>query len=109
MEFGSALFLLSFLLCLGIVGVKVYNVMWLGKFYGFRLAVLGFLAYFVFWLVGFVSYLGDFENLVMLPLFKLSNWFILLNVGLFLAELIMLIKDVGLKRVESYKSKQGGE
>jgi len=98
------LFLVQFLIIIGIILIKVYNMMSVGQFYDIKLGFILFIGFFLAWLVGMIITLVYPQELLFLQLWKLENYLIVLNVVFLMFEIIIAIKDNTTKPIESYKS-----
>ena len=84
----------SFLVILGVIGCKAYNIYRMGNYYSWAGIVGGFVLYFVAWLMLFVC-LGAYpEKLVYFVMFQMANWLMLFNVILSLAEIFYQYKNL---------------
>jgi hypothetical protein len=89
MNINEIFFLLAFFGMIAIIFLKLYNVFSLGKFYNIKIAVLSFAGYFIFWLLSFVVFVTNPEITLYNILYNFGTFFILFNLGLFIAEIIM--------------------
>lgn len=96
---------MQFILYIGITLAKVYNLMSYfesnkkvrdiskenekGSFFDLKIGFILFMLLLIAWGVGFVVFLLDPEEFLYLMLFRFETWFLLLNVCVFLAEIIL--------------------
>lgn len=95
MEMLEFVFLLQFLVCIGVVLWKVYNTMSpKEQKYDIRMAFLLFFIYFLSYGVGFVVFMLDLTNNFYRLMFQLETWIILLNVLFIMVELFQYISVI---------------
>ena len=107
MNLYDAFFVLAFLSCIGIVGLKVYNALrlYLEKpIYDLPGSVLGFVGYFVAWIICMVVTMLEPNTLLYSSLLYLTNWLIIVNVMLFIVELFLVMRDSAQTGIKPYKS-----
>lgn len=102
----DVLFIMGFLAMLGIIGTKLYNVLTLGQTYDWKIAVILFVGYFIFWLVDFIVFMIEPTKTIYMLLFNFSTWLIIMNVLFFIIELFLIMKTLVSPIISSYKSIQ---
>jgi hypothetical protein len=80
MNFAELIFMTQFLIVIGILLFKTWNVFNLGKTYSVSVAWLLFASFFLFYGIGFFTMLTNFNNATFRVLFNLESWLVLLNV-----------------------------
>lgn len=103
MSFYDTLFILQFLAVITLLGLKLYNLMSVGEFYDFKIAVLTFIGYFLAWGVGLIVIMVNPTEVIYFQLLKIETWFILLIVVSFIAEVFYYLKDVVVQPRQAYK------
>lgn len=97
------IFLVQFIIVICILLVKLYNVLSglsnlkkenTDKKYNMQWAFILFIAYFISYFIGFVTYMQRVEELAYLAMFNLETGFILLNVLFFIIEILMYVSLV---------------
>lgn len=95
---------------IAITGVKMFNVMHKGKLYDKTYVWAGFIGFWVFYLLQFITTMavivnGAEETIILnAVLLKFANFFILVNVCFFIAEILFNLGWIGVEGIESYKS-----
>lgn len=108
MELYAALFIIGFLVCIGILLFKMYNVLNMCTVYSWPVAIILFIGYFLSWFVCFVVLMQDVEQLIYSTLLYLLNWLIIINVMLFIAETFLGLKglSIGGGEIKAYRSRE---
>lgn len=97
----SMVFMLQFIVAIGIVGVEFYNLMRVGTFYGIRTIFLLFVGFFVCYVVGFVVMILGFDEMLYVQLFNLERFFVLLHMLFFICSILI---KLGVKAMEAMNS-----
>jgi hypothetical protein len=108
MNIYNILFILHLLAVLLITGLKIYNVMRKAEWYGKPFIFILFGGYLVSWLIGFAvlsTQATASTNLLYSILFRISTFLLIINVVLFIAELLLTFGTVSNEKIEPYKSK----
>lgn len=103
MNIYDIMFMLQFLILVGITIVKLYSVMKQATLYNFKTSIVLFIVYLVAWLVGLVALMYYPEKLIYRTLFTLGSWLMVLNVVFFVIELFYSISKTAVKPIEAYK------
>lgn len=98
MNVYEVLFLLQFLMVIGVLVLKTVNVCSLGTFLSLKYVFLSFVGYFLGWFIALVVMLANPETIVYIVFFKLESGLILLVVAFFVAELFLSMKNTVLRK-----------
>jgi len=99
------LFIVQLLALIVISILKLYNLMNSGEWYDFKISILLFIGFFLFWAIGFVVLNLDHNSgLIYAVIFRIENFLLLLNVLFFITEIIFLVRDSLKKSIKAYKS-----
>jgi len=90
-DFIDVMFLLSFLVIVGIIFAKFYNLLSKTEWYDIRMTWLLFGAFLFFYGVGMFSFLSDPENILFSVLFTLESLFVTLVFILTVVEQFMYL------------------
>jgi hypothetical protein len=77
-----------------------------GRSYDWKYCVITFVAYFIFWVVGFVVITNQPSTTIYTSLFNLENWFISVYVLFFIIEIFYIIRDTSTGLIGSHNSKE---
>jgi hypothetical protein len=102
----DVLFILQFIVCIILIFIKLHNVMNSGKDYDWKYSVITFIAFFIFWAVGFVVITNQPMITIYTSLLNLENWFIGVYVLFFVIELFYIVRDTGTSLIGSHNSKE---
>lgn len=100
------IFLAVFVSLLVVLVAEVYNIFTLGKLFSFKTAIMLFSSYFIPWLILFVMFLAEPEEIIFLTLFQLSNLFMVVHVFFFIVEALFLLVNIGDDVGKAYNSKE---
>jgi len=106
MNIYEIMFLLQFLVIMGLLLAKLYNVMSKGEKFDLKISFIMFIAYFLFYLVGLIVFLANPEEIIYISLFTLESWLIILNVLFFIIELFLNSANIAITPVKSYNAKE---
>lgn len=106
MNIHDALFFMQFFIIIGILLYKMYNVMNLGQTYSMKAVWILFIGFFLAYALGMVILLLNPEKLIYVALFKLSTWFIVLNVGFLIIEIFYYFSSRTMQRVQPYNARE---
>jgi len=109
MDIYGFMFLLQFLVAIGLVGYKIWSIMSINqkkeknkllpefeqKDTSLKIPFITFIAYFIVWLVGFIVFLAEPEELIYSQLIKLENLGIGLITLLFMVEVFLTLAAKG--------------
>jgi len=85
----DAFFILQFLIVIGIMLYKLYNVMSFGEVADIKIVWVTFVVYLISYVIGFIAFLNNPEIMLYLMLFRLETWFLLFTVILLISELLI--------------------
>lgn len=107
MELYEVAFLLFFLGGMGLLALKLFNVVRCstsGPVYEFPGSITSFIGYILMWGFTFVVMLQEPSELLYVVLWQFMTWCMLLNVMLFFIELFLLIKGAASQPIQAYRS-----
>jgi hypothetical protein len=106
MNIVHAFFMISFIICIVILLLKIYNLLSVGEWYDIKMGFMLFIVYLLAWLVGLVCVLMDLNVQLLITLFKLQTWLMLVNVVALLVELFLLAKIISQPQSRPHMSNQ---
>lgn len=107
MNLYEMLFVIFFLLAIGILLLKVYNAVRLataGPLYEFPGAVITFISYALMWAFTLVVMLHEPSETVYVTLWHFLSWCMLLNVMLFIIEVFLTMKFAATQPIKPFFS-----
>jgi len=108
MNIYEVFFLMQFLIAVGLLLLKFYNLMRPADNYTIEKAIITFIGYFLAYGVGFVVLLANAgEEVLYSLLFRLETWFIGLIVLFFIIEVIYLLKELSMGDTKKAFSSNG--
>lgn len=84
------LLIIHFLVIIAIVFSNLYNILNVGKIFGFDVSVMLFTGMLIAWLLGLITFLMDVENTTYRMIFIIDNFFLMLNLVFFIIEIMFL-------------------
>jgi len=88
---SSMLFAIQFLIAIGIIIYKFYNVMSFGEEYDIKVSFVFFISFMLCWLVGLMVTLFNPEELILSQILKIENILFWLNTIFFIMEFIFFL------------------
>lgn len=117
-NFIDIIFLLQFFIVLGLIFVKIYNILNFQKDKKYndkqstpiniKISFLMVIAFFLFYGVGFVSTLISIDEMIFVQLFRLETFFVIPYILFFIIELFMFIRDTAVSPVKATGTKAAG-
>jgi hypothetical protein len=105
----DAMFIIAFLVMMGIIFAKFYNALSVGSVYDIKIAFMLFSGYIVAWVTSFVVFAANPEIVIYNMLFRLSSWFLVLNVLFLIIEIILFLRDTAQRPIKAFNSKQANK
>lgn len=98
-------FILQFLIIIGLLLLKLYNLMHKGEVYGPPMMFITFILFFLMYGIGFVVTMIYNATPVFFLLFKLETWLVLLFVSFFIGEIFFMIGGIAKTPRSRYSGK----
>jgi len=111
MELYEVLFIVFFLVGIGILLLKIYNAVRLstvGPVYEFPGALLSFIGYCLCWVFALVIVLHEPSETVYVTLWQFLSWCMVLNVLLFIIEVFLVMKGAATGPIKPFMSQERG-
>lgn len=105
MNIYEIMFLIQFIVFIGVFLVKIWNVMRIGDFYSFELVWILLIGAGFTFAIGWIVVMGQPEVLIYQVLFRLQSWIWAPMFMLVIAELMFFLKGRANKTIEAYSSK----
>lgn len=103
MGFSEAMFMLQFLICIGIILLETYNLMNMTKVYDMKITFILFMSYFLFWGIGFSIFILDAgETLIYMAMIQVESWLLLLHGVYLLFSVIFFLKEIALNEADRH-------
>ena len=96
-SFGEIIFLISFILCVGITLTRLYNLMNGFKIFAFVTQTMFYIGYLLSWGICFITFLINSENTLMMMLFSLTSFLLMFNTMIFIIEWLKTIQQAAAK------------
>lgn len=104
MNLYEVFFMLQFLIVIGIILLKLLNIMRVGSFYTFEMAVISFIGVIMAWGIGFVILLANAgADVIYSAIFHLESWLFPIVAIEFFIEIIFLMNTLVTGPKKAYK------
>lgn len=100
----SALFIIGISAVIVLIGIKVYNLMTLGRLYDWKVGVLIFLGYLLAWFFLLLVFLINLETTLYRVGFLLASLLMPLNVLFLFAEIFIILANIVNKPKKAYNA-----